>query len=489
MGMWIHRQKSAHLRGIPGDQIVYFFSPDGRSLASRDDDQTLRLWDVDTQTQIHTLEGYTGTVESVSFSPDGKTIATGGQDEIVRLWDVTTRTEIGLLEGHTEYVSSVSFSPDGKTIVSGSYDGTVRLWDVETQTEIGLLEGHIWPVSSVSFSPDGKTIASGSHNNINNKVRTTYNDWGYDSPVRLWDVDTQTEIGVLAGSSNSYSRISFSPDGQTIARMSTWVGYRVSFRDVSTLTRTNRYNFFEHSVFDHTMWEVLWVVAAQAENIHTILVEHTAAVSSVSFSPDGRTIAASVGDPYSGFISGHFLRMWDVATLTEIDTFNRWSDGRSTGRRSFGNKNVVFSPDRNTILSRCEQSVICLRDAATYTEIRRLEIPGNWADIAIFSPDGRTLATADDNYWGSEYGSGSVFLWDVNTETEIGRLQGHIGAVKSVSFSPDGRTLATAGLVDATVRLWDVDTLTEIGTLRGHTGWIKGVSFSPNGKNNRQWKS
>ena len=251
---------------------------------------------------------------------------------------------------------------------------------------------------------------------------------------------------------------------------------------MSTLTRTNRYNFFEHRVFDHIIWEVLWVVAAQAENIHTILVEHTAAVSSVSFSPDGKTIAASVGDPYSGFISGHFLRMWDVATLTEIDTFNRWSDGRSTGRRSFGNKNVAFSPDGNTIVSRCVQSVICLRDAATYTEIRRLEIKGSWADIAIFSPDGRTLASADNNYWGSEYGSGSVHLWDVDTETEIGTLLGHIGSVKSLSFSPDGRTLATAGLVDATVRLWDVDTLTEIGTLRGHTGWIKGVSFSPNGK-------
>ncbi|RKU25551.1 type IV secretion protein Rhs, partial [Candidatus Poribacteria bacterium] len=373
------------LDGHTGGPNSLWFSPDGRTLASRDDDQTLRLWDVETQTQIHTLEGHTGTVESVSFSPDGQTIASGGQDNSVRLWDVSKRTEIGKLEGHTGYVSSVSFSPDGKTLVSGSHDGTVRLWDVTTRTEIGLLEGHIWPVSSVSFSPDGKTIASGSHNNINNNVRTIYNDWGYDSLVRLWDVDTQAEIGVLEGSSTSFSRVSFSPDGQTIAQMYTWAGYNVRFWDVETQTRINlnssrnrKYSFFAYSVFDHTMWDVLWVVAAQAENIHTILNGHTYdPVFSVAFSPDGKTIAASDG-PYDPLYS-RYIRMWDAATLTEIDTFNRWSDGRSTGVRSFGNENVSFSPDGKTILSRCEQGVICLRDAATYTEIRRLEIPGHWA--------------------------------------------------------------------------------------------------------------
>ena len=444
------------LEGHTGGPDTIFFSPDGRTLASWDDDQTLRLWDMDTQTQIHTLEGHTGSLESVSFSPDGRTLASGGQDNIVRLWDVDTRTEIGRLKGHTGYVSSVSFSPGGKTIVSGSDDGTLRFWDVSKQTEIGRLDGHIWGVNSVSFSPDGRTIASGSN----------------DNTVRLWDVATQTEIGTLEGS-RPFLRVSFSPDGRTIAGMTTWVDYNVRLWDVSTQTRTNRYNFFEHRVFEHTTWEVLWVVAAQAENIHTILQGHPGLVKSVSFSPDGKTIAATDDPPeYRGY---YFLRMWDVATLTEIDTLDR------LGNRSFGNKSVAFSPDGKTILSRCAQKVICLRDAATYTEIRRLEL-WSWVDIAVFSPDGHTLAIADDYYWGSQYGRRLLLLWDVDTDTEIGILEGHTWGVKSVAFSPDGRTLATAGSVDATVRLWDVATLTEIGRLRGHTGWVKSVAFSPDGK-------
>ena len=287
------RTEIGTLQGHIGQPDSIFFSPDGRTLASQDDDNALRLWDVDTQTQIHTLEGYTGTVESVSFSPDGLTLAIGGQDEIVRLWNVDTQTEVGTLEGHNGYVSSVSFSPDGKKIVSGSHDGTVRLWEVDTRTEIGTLEGHTWRVNSVVFSSDGKTIVSAS-----------------DGTVRLWEVDTRTEIGTLGGAA---FKVSFSPDGQTIATIARMFGQYsdVNFWDVDTLTRTHRYNHFEHWVSEYTMWEVLWVVAApnddaQTKNIVTIVADHNGvlawghneAVASVSFSPDGRTIAASFGDYY-----------------------------------------------------------------------------------------------------------------------------------------------------------------------------------------------
>ena len=123
----------------------------------------------------------------IVFSPDGKTIVSGSNDRTVRIWDVNTQTEIGTLEGHTDAVNSVAFSPDGKTIASGDQHGTVRLWDVGTQTGMGTLKGHISSVNSVSFSPGGKTIASGSD----------------DGTVLLWNItsvdhsNTQVEATAL----------------------------------------------------------------------------------------------------------------------------------------------------------------------------------------------------------------------------------------------------------------------------------------------------
>jgi WD40 repeat protein len=51
------------------------------------------------------------------------------RDESVRVWDASTGTELKVLNGHTEDVNSVAFSADGTRIVSGSSDKSVRVWD------------------------------------------------------------------------------------------------------------------------------------------------------------------------------------------------------------------------------------------------------------------------------------------------------------------------------------------------------------------------
>ncbi len=433
------------------------FSPDGSTLASWGDDNTVRIWDIDTQTQIYILEEHPLRVESVSFSPDGKTIASGGYDNIVRLWDVDTRAEIGVLKGHTSWVNSVSFSPDGQTLASGSSDKTVRLWDVDTRAEIGVLKGHTSWVNSVSFSPDGTTLASG----------------GYDD-VRLWDIATRTETRRLGRP--HINGVSFSPDGLTIAYMVS--SYNVGFWDVNTQRRTYRILKDYHTWLRRHIWEVVWVVSLQIEQkgsdiFRSILEQHhtSESVSSVSFSPDGKTIVSgNARHDVSLLIGGSFL--WDVATQTKIGTLD-------TSRVN----SVSFSPDGKTIASvstiKGSSAGITLWDVATQTRIGTLET--DWVNSVVFSPDGRTLAIAG-GYARNHFIDRPVSLWDVDTQTEIGRHWEHFGWVNSVSFSPDGRTLASAGSIDGTVRLWDVDTWTEIAILRGHNGWVNSVSFSPDGK-------
>ena len=192
-------------------------------------------------------------------------------------------------------------------------------------------------------------------------------------------------------------------------------------------------------------------------NIIATLEGHADNVTSVSFSPDGSTLASASYDST--------VKLWDVATRQNIATLTGHTH-RVTS--------VSFSPDGSTLASGDSwwDNTVKLWDVATRQNIATLE--GHTSDVSSvsFSPDGRILASASSDY--------TVKLWDVATRQNIATLEGHLGSVHSVSFSPDGSTLAS-GSLDNTVKLWDVATRQNIATLEGHTSEVTSVTFSPDG--------
>ncbi len=81
------------------------------------------------------LKGHTNAVSSICISPDGKILASGSNDQTIKLWSIESESgkEISTLKGHTNRVISVKFSPDGKILASGSQDKNIILWDIATR--------------------------------------------------------------------------------------------------------------------------------------------------------------------------------------------------------------------------------------------------------------------------------------------------------------------------------------------------------------------
>jgi WD40 repeat protein len=85
----------------------------------------------ETDSLLRTLTGHTKTILNVNFSPDGQTLASGSEDQTIKLWNVTSGQELRTLIGHKDWVNSVAISPDGQTLASGSRDETIKIWGLK----------------------------------------------------------------------------------------------------------------------------------------------------------------------------------------------------------------------------------------------------------------------------------------------------------------------------------------------------------------------
>ena len=211
---------SAHSMGVSG----LVFSPNGQILASSsiNNRQGIKLWSLQTGTVLHTLTSQNAGITSISFSPDSRFLASSGsysqvlgQPEVdgdIKIWDVQTGTEIRSLRGHRGRVARVRFSPNGSLLASSGADGTIKLWNAGTGAEIRTLQGHERGVSDFYFSRNGDFLASVSS----------------DNTVRFWDLRTGENYRTETTSGHPQT-VALSPDGRFLAYSSSQDGHNSSF--------------------------------------------------------------------------------------------------------------------------------------------------------------------------------------------------------------------------------------------------------------------
>ncbi|GHE96232.1 hypothetical protein GCM10018785_71510 [Streptomyces longispororuber] len=176
----------------------------------------------------------------------------------------------------------------------------------------------------------------------------------------------------------------------------------------------------------------------------------------VAFSPDSKTVAS--GDAAS------VVRLWDVASGEPRSALTGHTEGL---------EDLAFSPDGQVLATGGGDGKVILWNVAKGTD--REVLVGHTGSVTglVFSSDGRALATGDDE--------GKVLLWDVATGKRRAALAGHTDAIQKLAFSPDGNLLATGG-ADSTARLWDTGTRKRPTILTGHRDDVTSLVFSPDGR-------
>jgi WD40 repeat protein len=452
------------------------FLPGGKSLLAANY-KKIRMWDI-AMGQAHILYESATYIRSFALSPDGSTFAVGLQDRTVKLCDVATGQELHTLSGHVDpLILAITFSPDGKMLASsaGFDDKTIRLWDVETGRELRVLYGLTAGVTALAFSPDGKTLAS--TGDINNGIK-------------LWDVVYGRELQTLYGHRDFINALEFSPDGKTLASAGSFRDGAIMFWDVRTgqVTRVFPDASTVHSIEFSPDGRTLASAGAGDDGIHlrlwdmgtgselVTLTAHANWISLFVSSPDGKFLATSGAQ--------QTIKLWNVAggqILKSLTGHTGWI------------RALAFSPDGKILASGGEDKTIKLWDVTSGQELKSFGGNSNFPLLLTFSPDGRTLISClfgDSVTYPSDNGrttttsslGGVIRLWDVATGKELGTYRDY----DPIAFSTDYKMVASTikdahGQVGNDIKVLNLDT-GEQTILRGHTDRVALAAFTPDGK-------
>jgi len=345
------------------------------------------------------FNGHKDTVNCIAYSPDGRRIVTCAADRTIRVWHAYTGAELACIHGHTGEVTCVCFSPDGQRILSAAEDGTARVWDAESGSELLRLTGGEYFVSCALFAESGDAIVTAHYD-------------PYFRSIRIWNANTGEQRTCLCHEADLYAAgyLAVSPDGDLVASCHCRSG-------------------------EVKLWDCRHAVEVRC------FQGHAAAVTSVSFSRDGRFIV-------SGAMDGS-IKMWNQSNGEQV---------KGLHCQGLIVRVVGCSPDGRLVAAGLQDGTVCIWNTADCTEF---EIHGydHYPDgstesrhgTVVFSPDGRRVALTGRDY--------SVVEWQVERPSPLPRRREPSDLVRGVSFSSDDRYLSVSlsgRFLDKPGEVWDV---------------------------------
>jgi WD40 repeat protein len=395
-------------------------SPDGNKLFITD--SSIQVWDLKTGQVIKRLGNVDGGIRSFAISANGRLLVIAGPawpgggdpDYKLEIIEIQSGRKVYSVQQYG-IIGFVAVDPNGGLVASNSERG-IEIFDGQT----GVL---LQTMSSI-FSP----IA------FDFKGILVQGDERAVAPVRLWDARSgQLQLAIEDG----FGSPVFSSDGKWLAL---WVQKGIiqirdtaSYQLAQTLTSTG------------------------------------AEISSVAFSPDGKTLAVTTQDG---------LSIWDIASGQITNSLTGFT---------LPIESIAFSSDSNFILGEIGNSLAQVWDIGSGATLSTTADFDHSPSANVQSPNGQIRAEEwiDDSIYPPV---GAIRLVDTTNNKVLHELVGHTvlfgegftGLAESLAFNWDGSILASAGY-DNSIRLWDVSAGKLLMTLPPHI-LLTDVNFSPDGR-------
>ncbi|XP_031736635.1 uncharacterized WD repeat-containing protein C2A9.03 isoform X2 [Cucumis sativus] len=137
-------------------------SPDGKMLAVLGDSTDCLLADANSGKVIESLKGHLDYSFASAWHPDGRILATGNQDRTCRLWDIrNTSKSLAVLKGRMGAIRCVKFSSDGKFLSTAEPADFVHIYESHTGYKQAQEIDLFGEIAGISFSPDTEALFIG----------------------------------------------------------------------------------------------------------------------------------------------------------------------------------------------------------------------------------------------------------------------------------------------------------------------------------------
>lgn len=192
------------------------FHPLNKYVLTCSDDETIKMFDIETQQELFYQEGHNTTVYSIAFNPYGNLYISGDSKGGLMLWDIRTGKNVEQIKmAHNNSIMNINFNPFlANMFCTCSTDNTIKIFDLRKfQISCNIL-AHNKIVTDALFEPTyGRYIVSSS----------------FDTFIKIWDSVNFYCTKILCNNNNKVRNVDIAPDGSFISSTSfdrTWKLYK-----------------------------------------------------------------------------------------------------------------------------------------------------------------------------------------------------------------------------------------------------------------------
>lgn len=209
------------------------YAPKGSQLATAGNDRALRVWASGNYKAPLYTRNHDAAIIQVAYSPDATKLATVGFEKTIRIYDAITgrvdqRMACSCPDNH-----AVTFSSDGKMVAAGGRCGTIRVWDVASGSMVSEVKAHRRRIRSLQFTSNDQLVSVSDdgmvkvvdpnagvvENSLPRQASKLFSAQllpsdllavgGSDNQIRVWNLESGSEVGVLKGHTGTVSSLAF----------------------------------------------------------------------------------------------------------------------------------------------------------------------------------------------------------------------------------------------------------------------------------------